>query len=106
MGELAIRRNRTLAVARQQTTVRTEKSGGTASGQKSASAGDVISETLRQKFGGVRLAEVRESRRTLQTGEAILSEVQERLGRISDLTEEAASGKEDGNKLQDRKSVV
>lgn len=100
MGELAIRRNRTLAVARQQTTVRTEKSGGTASGQKSASAGDVISETLRQKFGGVRLAEVRESRRTLQTGEAILSEVQERLGRISDLTEEAASGKEDGNKLQ------
>ena len=64
MGELAIRRNRTLAVARQQTTVRTEKSGGTASGQKSASAGDVISETLRQKFGGVRLAEVRESRRT------------------------------------------
>ena len=100
MGELAIRRNRTLAVAKQQTAVRTEKSGGTASGQKSASAGDVISETLRQKFGGVRLAEVRESRRTLQTGEAILSEVQERLGQMEELTEEAASGKVDGEKLQ------
>lgn len=100
MGELAIRRNRTLAAARQQPAVRTGKSTGTASGQKSASAGDVISETLRQKFGGVRLAEVRESRRTLQTGEAILTEVQERLSRMEGLTEEAASGKGDEDALQ------
>jgi len=93
MGELAIRRNRGFAVARPQDTVKTEKSGRAAPGQGAAqTTGLSVSDTLRQLLTRVSQAEsrTRESRRTLQTGEAVLDEVQDRLSRAAELIQKAA----------------
>ena len=91
MGELAIRRNRGFTVPRYQ--VKTEKQTGSSRSQGVAKApGFTISETLRQLMTRVSQAEShsRESRRTLQRGEAALAEVQDGLERMSELARSAA----------------
>ena len=95
MGELAIRRNRGFTVPRYQ--VKTEKQTGSSRSQGVAKApGFTISETLRQLMTRVSQAEShsRESRRTLQVGEVVLSKVQDCLDRIADLARESAGGGE------------
>lgn len=93
MGELAIRRNRGFSVARPQEAVKTEKAEYAARSRDAAQAtGLSVSENLRQLLSRVSQAETRtrESRRTLQTGEAALAEVQDRLSRAAELIREAA----------------
>ena len=97
MGELSIRRNREIAVSRYQKTDRTEKQTGTAKTRQTANrAAATVSETLRQLMGRVTQAErhIREGRRTLQSGEAALAEVDGNLDRMEGLAREAA---EDGS---------
>ena len=95
MGELSVRRNRELSVPRHQKTGRTEKQAGAgpaqpAVGPKKAAA--TVSETLRQLMGRVTQAgrQAREGRRTLQSGEAALAEVEDNLGRMEELARQAA----------------
>lgn len=104
MGELTIRRERGVAGPRYQIMEKTEK---TAAAEKSRpavkTAGATVSETLQRLLTRIGQAEshTRESHRTLQTGEAVLDEVQERLGRMAELAEKAAgSGREDRAALQ------
>ena len=95
MGELTIRRNRGFAVPPYQGTAKTEKKAAAGQAQSvSRTTGFAVSETLRQLMSRVSQAEnqSRESRRTLQTGEAVLDEVQDRLGRLAELAEKAAGG--------------
>lgn len=95
MGELTIRRNRSFSVPQYKGTEKTEKQSASGASQKAArSTGFTVSETLRQLMTKVSQLEnrSRESHRTLQTGEAALAEVQEKLGHMSELAEEAASG--------------
>ena len=95
MGELAVRRERSFAAARRQETGKAEKPSGTVRSQGAAkTAGLTVSETLQQMLSKVGRAEgqIRESRRTLRTGEAVLAEVQDRLGRAAELIEESAGG--------------
>lgn len=95
MGELAIRRNRIYSAAARQETGKTEKLSGAVRSQSAAKiAGHTLSETLQKLLSSVGRAEsqIRESRRTLQTGEAVLAEVQDRLGRAAELTEMSAGG--------------
>lgn len=98
MNELSINRRKDAAVFRQQGTVKAEKKPAAASAQKAEKpAGVSASDTVRQRMTGNVRAEAlsRESRRTLQSGEAVLSEVQERLSRLAKLAERAASGGEE-----------
>lgn len=97
MGELTIRRNRGFAVPQQQWVGKAEKQSGGVS-RRETQAGFTVSETLRQLLSGngLALSRVRESRRTLQAGEAVLAEVQEKLGRIAELARESAGGDEAG----------
>lgn len=98
MNELSISRRKDAAVFRQQGTVKTEKKAGTASAQRAEKpAGVSSSDTVRQRMTGNVRAEAlsRESRRTLQSGEAVLSEVQERLSRLAKLAEKASGGGEE-----------
>jgi len=94
MGELSIRRNREISVPRYQKAEKAEKQSGVGQAQKmmSAQKGDTVSETLRQLMGRVDEMgrHLREGRRTLQTGEAALAEVQGSLGRMEELARQAA----------------
>ena len=104
MGELAVRRNRGFAIARRQEAGKAEKPSGIARGQGPArTAGLAVSESLRQMLSKTGQAEgqVREGRRTLRMGEAVLAEVQDRLGRAAELAGEAAGdGAPDRGALQ------
>lgn len=98
MNELAIGRRKDAAIFRQQGTVKAEKKAETASAQKAERAASAsVSDSMRQSRTGTVRAEAlsRESRRTLQAGEAVLSAVQESLGRLAELAEKAASGGEE-----------
>ncbi len=94
MGELTIRRNRGFAVPQYQGTGKAEKKAGTSASQKVNRATVTLSGTLQQLMSRFSQAEgqVRESRRTLQTGEAVLAEVRDSLNRIGALAQEAAGG--------------
>lgn len=95
MGELAIRRNRGTPVARQQEVGKAGKASGSSRSQAvSPKPGVTVSETLRQLMSSQAVNNSRESRRTLQIGEAVLAEVQEKLGRIAELAQEASGGGE------------
>ena len=104
MGELTIRRNRGFAVPSYQGTGKAEKaSGSSQSGKAAGKAGFTISETLQELMGRVSQLESRsrESRRTLQTGEAVLAEVRDSLDRIGELAQRSAGGgKTDREALQ------
>ena len=104
MGELTIRRNRGFAVPPYQGTAKTEKKAAAGQAQSvSRTTGFAVSETLRQLMSRTSQAEnhSRESRRTLQRGEAVLAEVQEHLGRIAELARESAGeGEPDRAALQ------
>lgn len=104
MGELTIRRNRGFAPVQHQAAAKTEKqSAGSQSRSVSKATGFTVSETLRQLMSRTSQAEnhSRESRRTLQRGEAVLAEVQEHLGRIAELARESAGeGEPDRAALQ------
>lgn len=103
MGELTIRRNRGPSVTRYQSGGRAEKTSGSAPGQKTArSTGLTVSETLRQLMTRMSQAEVRtrESRRTLQTGEGVLAEVQDSLSRMEELARQAGGETPDRAALQ------
>lgn len=91
MGELTIRRNQNIAVPWYQTVEKTEKQTGTA--QKTIhTKAFTISETLQQQISRTTEAQIRESRRTLQTGEIVLAEVKEDLSQMAKLAEKAAGG--------------
>lgn len=94
MGDLAIRRNLGFAPAQYQSTDKTEKTAGSGQARRLTGTTVTVSETLRQLMGRVSQAEnhIRESRRTLQTGEGVLDEVQEKLGRMEELLRQAADG--------------
>ena len=95
MSELTIRR-RGFAAPQYQTVSRTEKPAGSVRSQKLAgTAGFTISGTLQQLMNKASQAESRsrESRRTLQTGEAALDEVQDSLERMEELARRSTSGK-------------
>ena len=103
MGELTIRRNRGFADnVRMPAVSKSDKSSGSASTQKAAARGTGlnISPTLRQSMAKGTEAVIRESRRTLQSGEAVLSEVKNTLDRIADLAKESADGEPDRAALQ------
>lgn len=108
MSELSIRRDRELSAARYRAAEKTEKAE---TSEKAAGSGPVrektpgftLSETLRQLLAGSSRAEsqIRESRRTLQSGEALLAEVQENLSRIEEVARKAAGeGEIDREALQ------
>ena len=95
MGELSVRRNRELAVPKYQKAAKTEKQSGPDQAKPAASpnrASATVSETLRQLMGRVTQAgrQAREGRRTLQSGEAALAEVEDNLGRMEELAQKAA----------------
>ena len=97
MDELAIRGVRTLGVPQLQTAIKTEKTSDSAPSQKmTGTAGYTVSESLRRALsGGVRTElQIRESRRILQTGGAVLAEVKDSLERIGELAKQAANGGE------------
>ena len=97
MSELSIRRNRGYAVAQRQETGKGEKAAPSGKSQQASKVpGFTVSETLRQLMtrGSQTEGLLRESRRTLQAGEAALTEVQSRLGRIAELAQESAGGGE------------
>ena len=98
MGELAIRRNRGSAVTGCRGMDKAEKTEKTESGSpvRKPAAGFTVSESLRQRLTRSSQAEsqYRESRRTLQVGEVVLSKVQDCLDRIADLARESAGGGE------------
>ena len=95
MGELSIRRNRELAAPKYLKMGKAEKQAGVSRTQQPARrASATVSETLRRLMTRVSQAErhVREGRRTLQTGEAALAEVEDGLGRMEELARQAAGG--------------
>lgn len=93
MGELTIRRNRGFAVPPRGNVGKTEKTAGGSPARRTAgTTGLSVSETLRQRISGQGEAHVRESRRTLQKGEAVLAEVQNHLERMEALARESAGG--------------
>ena len=104
MGELSVRRNRGMSVPRYQGTARAEKQAGAAQSRPAAGrASATVSETLRQLMGRVSQVErhIREGRRTLQTGEAALAEIEDNLGRMEELARQSAeAGTEDRAALQ------
>lgn len=93
MGELSVRRNRNLAVPRYQGAGKAEKQAGVSQTRQTANrAAATVSETLRELMGRVSQAErhLREGRRTLQSGEAALAEVQDNLDGMEELARQAA----------------
>ena len=92
MGELSVRRNRGFAVPQYQRTEKAEKPAGSKPAQRPDNRAATVSETLRELMTRMDRAEryVREGRRTLQTGEAALAEVEDGLGRMEELAQEAA----------------
>lgn len=95
MGELTVRRQRGITGPRYQAAEKTEK---TAAAGKSRpvvkTAGATVSETLQRLMTRIGQVEThtRESHRTLQTGEAVLAEVQDALSRMAELAGKAAGG--------------
>ena len=86
MSELTIRRNRDFSSVRPQAAVKAERTS--AAGQidhVGKSTGPAASDSLQQLMTKLGQAEShsRDSRRTLQTGEAVLDEVQDSLERIA-----------------------
>ena len=82
MGELSVRRNRTISAPRFQGTGKTEKQSGPAKVQAGPNrAAATVSETLRRLSERVNQVErhIREGRRTLRSGEAALAEVKAKL---------------------------
>ncbi len=103
MGELTVRRNKGFAVPRYPETGRAEKPSGAAQAQKTANpTGFTVSGTLQQLMTRAGRAEnhIRESRRTLQGGEAVLAEVQDSLDQMADLAQASAGGGADRSALQ------
>lgn len=93
MSDLRIRRDRSFAVSTRQETGKTEKTASSSQSQKAAPAtGLNVSETLRQLMtkSSQAAGHARESRRTLQMGEAVLAEVQDSLSRMAELAKKAA----------------
>ena len=102
MGELTICRNRGFTPPQFQTVGKTAKQSGVSQSQQGVkSAADTISDTLRQLMARVSQAEgrTRESRRTLQGGESVLTEVDSGLDRLEDLLRRSA-GRSDRAPLQ------
>ena len=93
MGELSIQG---FTPVQYQGTVRTQRSAPAEQSQGVSRAGFTVSETLRELMSRVSRTEgqTRESRRTLQLGEGVLAEVQDRLGRMTELARQAADGGE------------
>ncbi len=105
MSELTIRRDREISAARYRAAEKAEKTekGGGQIQRTEKTPGFTLSETLRQMLSGSSRTEsqIRESRRTLQSGEAVLAEVQENLSRMEALAREAAGeGETDRDALQ------
>ena len=105
MSELTIRRDREISAARYRAAEKAEKTekGGGQIQRTEKTPGFTLSETLRQLLSGSSRTEsqIRESRRTLQSGEAVLAEVQENLSRMEALAREAAGeGETDRGALQ------
>lgn len=95
MNDLTIRR-KGFAAPQYQPVGRTEKPSEGARSQKlTGTAGFTISGTLQQLMNKASQVESRsrESRRTLQTGEAALDEVQDSLARMEELARQSATGK-------------
>ena len=93
MGELDIRRITGSAVPQYPSVSKAEKTAGGTEPQKAAGQpGCTVSDTLRQLMSGTAADQARDSRRVLQTGETVLAEVQERLGRMKELAQQAADG--------------
>ena len=93
MGELTIRRNRGFAPVQYQPAGRGEKPSAASRSQRaSGGTGFTVSDSLRQLMSRVSQAEshTRASRRTLRTGEAVLAEVQNSLGRIEELVRQSS----------------
>lgn len=93
MGELTVRRERGVSGPRYRAAEKVEKTAAGAKSQPPAkTAGATVSETLRRLMTQIGQAEshTRESHRTLQVGEAVLAEVQDRLGRMAELARKAA----------------
>lgn len=101
MVELAISGIRTLDLSQLQRPVRAEQAGDSAPTRKTT-AGYTVSESLRRALsGGVQTElQLRESRRILRTGGAVLAEIRDALERIGQLAEQAAGGEADGAQLQ------
>ena len=97
MGELSIRRNRNISVPRYQGTGKAEKQSASAKvPQGPGRTAATVSDTLRQLMSRVSQVErhIREGRRTLQSGEAALAEVQDGLGKMEELAQRSADGGE------------
>lgn len=97
MGELIVRRNRGMTVARYEKTGKAEKQAGTSQAPKTAAANRApatVSDTLRELMTRVTQLgrQAREGRRTLQSGEAALAEVEDNLERMEGLARESAGG--------------
>ena len=93
MGELTIRRdNMTFTPPTFKAAAKMEEASGAASAQRAGKTVN-ISDTLLELMTRIGQAEgqIRESRNILQTGQAVLDEVQESLDRIAELTEQAAA---------------
>ena len=93
MGELSIRRNRNISVPRYQGTGKAEKQSASANvPQGPGRTAATVSDTLRQLMSRVSQVErhIREGRRTLQSGEAALAEVQDGLGKMEELAQRSA----------------
>ena len=97
MGELEIRGNRSFVVPQHQSAVKADapsKTGHVQSPKAAGTPGYTVSNSLQELMTRVSQAEghIRESRRTLQTGETVLDEVQDSLSRMKELAQKAASG--------------
>ncbi len=88
MGELTIRRNRGFAVVPRQETGKAEKAAPAGQSRPAARPSSPAETSGALTAGGG----VRAGRRALQTGEAALAEVQDRLGRMEELARRAAGG--------------
>ena len=95
MGELTIRRDNMTFTPPTFRAAKAEKTSATASAQRTGNTVS-ISNTLQDLMNRIGQAEgqLRGSRSILQTGQAVLDEVQESLDRIAQLTKEAAEGEE------------
>ena len=97
MGELIVRRNRGMTVTRYERTGKAEKQAGPSQAPKTAGANRApatVSDTLRELMTRVTQLgrQAWEGRRTLQTGEAALAEVEDNLERMEELARESAGG--------------
>ena len=95
MGDLTVRRQRGITGPRYQAAEKTEKAAASGKSQPAVrTAGATVSETLQRLLSRIGQVEThtRESRRTLQSGEAVLAEVQDALGRMAELARKAAGG--------------